>query len=242
MNAYFLRRLGGVIVEGETQAGIYRAAVPKERIHVVANFAEDCLFASVQAIAAKFAHPKPLRILFLSNLLPGKGHEELVDAFFGLDERTKAGIRIDLAGGFESERQRDTFLARIAGDERIRYHGTVAGERKRTLLARAHVFCLPTYYPYEGQPVSILEAFASGCAVITTDHSGIPDVFRDGTNGFQVAPRSVADLRLAIKRAVLDPDELRRIAATNHETALGRFRTSEFQRAVVQIIDSVARQ
>ena len=242
LNAFFLKRLGGAIVLGESQREIYRGVIPDERIHVVPNFAEDHLFTTAERIDAKFHRPDPLRVLFLSNLLPGKGHDELVDAFLTLDERTKASIRIDLAGGFESDRQKETFLAKIAADDRIRYHGTVAGERKRALFDRAHLFCLPTYYPYEGQPISLLEAYASGCAVITTDHSGIPDVFRDGVNGFQVARRSVEELHLALARAAGTPDTLRRMAATNLATALATYRASAFQRGVLDIIDSVARQ
>jgi glycosyltransferase involved in cell wall biosynthesis len=241
INAFFLRRLGGAIVLGRSQVDIYRGVVPDAKIHVVPNFAEDDLFTSVERIDAKFDRLDPLRVLFLSNLLPGKGAEELVEALFALDERTKARIRIDMAGGFESERQKEKFLGRLAGEERIRYHGTVAGEAKKTLFDQAHVFCLPTYYPYEGQPISLLEAYASGCAVITTDHSGIPDVFRDEVNGFQVVKRSVADLRRAIEQAVSEPERLRRMATTNLETALVTYRTSAYQRAVVQIIDSVAR-
>jgi glycosyltransferase involved in cell wall biosynthesis len=63
------------------------------------------------------------------------------------------------------------------------YHGDssaciiVDGPGKKNLFSEAHIFCLPTYYPYEGQPIAILEAFASGCVVITTNHSGISDFF-----------------------------------------------------------------
>ena len=53
-------------------------------------------------------------------------------------------------------------------------------------MAEAHVFCLPTTYPYEGQPISILEAYAAGAIVITTDIGGIPDIFVDKKNGFLI--------------------------------------------------------
>jgi glycosyltransferase involved in cell wall biosynthesis len=241
LNAFFLKRLGGVVVEGETQVAIYRNTVSQEKIHVVPNFAEDSLFTSVEWIDSKFFRPRPLRVLFLSNLLPGKGHEELVDAFFALDQKTRASIEIDLAGGFESEDQKEKFLNRVAGVETIRYHGTVAGEGKRKLFHRAHVFCLPTYYPYEGQPLSILEAYASGCAVITTDHSGIRDVFHDEVNGFEVAMRSVVDVREAIERAVAQPECLHRMAITNLKAALERHRTDIYARALVTIVERVAR-
>ncbi len=240
LNAFFLRRLGGVIVLGKTHKDIYQGVVPEERIHIVPNFAEDSLFTSLERVDSKFLRPNPLRVLFLSNLLPGKGHDELVEAFLALDDETKSLVELHLAGAFESERQKQKFLARLAGVEKIRYHGTVADKQKKTLLDQAHVFCLPTYYPYEGQPISILEAYASGCAVITTDHSGIRDVFQDEVNGFQVAPRSVADLRLALKRAVAEPVRLRSMAATNLSIALASYRTSAYKNALVQIIHSVA--
>jgi glycosyltransferase involved in cell wall biosynthesis len=240
VNSFFLRRIGAVVVEGETQAEIFREAVPRDRIHVVPNFAEDALFSTREQVDAKFECTNPLRVLFLSNLLPGKGHEELVEAFLSLDAAAQSAIELDLAGGFETADQETTFLARLAGIQRIRYHGTVAGERKRELFERAHVFCLPTYYSYEGQPLSILEAYASGCAVITTDHSGIRDVFRDDVNGFQVAKRSVADLRRLLQKAVAQPQSLRRMARDNLQTALEKHRASDYQEALSQVIKGVA--
>jgi glycosyltransferase involved in cell wall biosynthesis len=239
LNAFFLRRLGGVIVLGPTHVPIYRGIVPEERIHIVPNFADDGLFSTPERIAAKFGQ-RPLRLLFLSNLLPGKGHEELVQAFFALDAETRAAIEIDFAGGFETEDQKERFLAGIAGVPNICYHGTVIGERKRQLFDQAHVFCLPTYYPYEGQPISILEAYASGCAVISTDHSGIPDVFRDDVNGFLVSKRSVPDLQRAIARAVAEPDRVRAMAMSNLETARRSYRAADYQRSLMAIVDSLA--
>jgi N-acetyl sugar amidotransferase len=241
VNALFLRRLGGVIILGESQLDIYSGIVPRNRIHIVPNFAEDHLFVRTENIARKFEDTNPLRLLFLSNMLQGKGHLELLEAFFGLDEQMKASIRIDFAGGFESPKDQTRFLARIAGEGRIRYHGTVAGERKTELLQQAHVFCLPTYYAHEGQPISILEAYASGCAVITTDHSGIRDVFRHETNGLEVAKMSTTDLRTAITTAVAEPERLRRMATTNLKAALENYRTSEYSKKLLSIIDAAAR-
>jgi len=239
LNRFFLRRLGAVIVLGQRHVGIFTDSVPRKRIHIVANFAQDNLFLDGVSIDRKFRRVMPLRILFLSNLLPGKGHEELVDAFLALDAATRDTVQIDFAGGFEAEDQKSVFLARIGGHPQLRYHGTVHGAAKQLLFREAHVFCLPTYYAYEGQPISILEAYASGCAVITTDHSGIFDIFVDGVNGFGVAKRSAAELRVAIEKAVAQPERLHAIARKNNEIAYQYYRTSRHTSELITIINKV---
>jgi glycosyltransferase involved in cell wall biosynthesis len=220
---------------------LFAGVLPPERIHLVPNFAQDYLFLAPAEIDAKFAVSPPLRVLFLSNLIPGKGYRELLEAFLSLDPVRQMGLRIDFAGGFSDEIEQAEFLERIRPYHQLGYHGIVGGDPKRHLLQDAHVLCLPTYYPYEGQPISILEAYAAGCAVITTDHSGIGDVFRDGENGFQVAKRSVGDLAGALARAAADPEALRAMAHTNRDMAQLHYRTRIYNERLTRIIEGVSR-
>jgi len=70
--------------------------------------------------------------------------------------------------------------------------------------------------------LSVLEAQATGVAVVGTAAGGIPDFVFDGDNGLLVPPRDVDALAKALERLVTD-DELRaRLAARGRATALGR--------------------
>jgi glycosyltransferase involved in cell wall biosynthesis len=239
VNRFFFRRLGAVIVLGPTHAKVLESTVSPARLHVVPNFAVDALFADRKTIDAKFQDARPLRVLFLSNLLPGKGHVELVEAFRLLDEPTRKRMTVDFVGGFETESQKGEFLRGIEGIPQLRYHGILDGDHKTELFHRAHVFCLPTYYPYEGQPISILEAYASGCAVITTNHSGIPDIFADSVNGYEVAIQSAPSLKGALERCVDRVKDLHAMAVTNRAVADRDYRASMFNANVSRIIESV---
>ena len=240
LNYPFLRRFGAVIVLGERMRDIFRGAVPSERLKFVANFAETDHFTNHPQIDAKFDDIEPLRMLFLSNPLPGKGHVEIVEAFAGLDPQIREHLRIDFAGRFFDRADEDRFRHSIAPFKELRYLGTVSGEPKRVALATAHLFLLPTYYPYEGQPISILEAFASGCVVITTDHSGIFDTFSNGVNGYSVEKKSIAALRELFGQLANRKEEMRAIAHANLDHAKASFTTERFLRDMRIIVSEVA--
>jgi len=239
LNGFFLRRVGAIIVLGERLVDVFAGAQKGTAIHVVPNFAEDFVYCDLSSIEGKFRNLEPLRILYLSNLLPGKGYVELLDAYEMLSNSQQAMISLDYAGGFDSAASEAEFLARIKKHSGIKYHGLVRGWTKKKLLAEAHVFCLPTYYPFEGQPISILEAYASGCVVITTDHSGIFDVFSDGDNGYAVVKGSAIDLKEVLVRMLEGQGNFLSIAKRNRQTASERYTARRYQANLLRIIDSM---
>jgi glycosyltransferase involved in cell wall biosynthesis len=240
LNKYFISRLGGIIVEGETQCETFSQMTSRKKIHIVPNFAEDFLFLTGKEVEDKFSNVAPLKILFLSNLIPGKGHEELVDAYLGLKDELSEKAAIVFVGGFESDKDKSEFLRKIDGHKGLIYQGTfISGYEKKALYSHTHIFCLPSYYPYEGQPISILEAYATGCVVVTTNHSGIKDVFKDGVNGFEVQKRSADSIKSVLEQIISSPERLLPMAITNKETAYDKYRTSIYQASLMGIIEGI---
>ncbi|OGL47100.1 MAG: hypothetical protein A2W05_06800 [Candidatus Schekmanbacteria bacterium RBG_16_38_10] len=241
VNKYFICRLGGVIVVGPSHVSIFSRIISSEKVHIVPNFSEDYLFTTEGEIISKFRDMRPLRILFLSNLIQGKGFNEIIDAYLELSEDFKKRVIIDFAGSFESDIHKMKFLSRIERLSQIHYHGFVGGAEKKDLLSRAHIFCLPTSL-CEGQPISILEAYASGCVVITTAQGGIQDVFRDNINGFEVEVKSIRSLKLVFDQCVRHPDKLLPIAIENFNTAREKYRTSNYNSSLIGIIHNLSKK
>ena len=240
LNKFFLKRIGGAVVLGKSLKSIFESMVPQDKIYVVPNFAEDYLLLDKKKIKKKFLKINPLRILFLSNLIPGKGYEELIDAYVTLKDDLKKNIRIDFAGGFESENDKKKFLDNIKDTVSLHYHGIVSDGKKKDLFSNSHLFCLPTYYYYEGQPISILEAYASGSVVITTDHGGISDIFKNGVNGFEVRKKSVASIKRKIEQILKKPEQLLPIALSNREIVYDKYRTSTYCSSLRKIFENIA--
>jgi glycosyltransferase involved in cell wall biosynthesis len=233
INLFFLQRINGVIVEGEVNHKLFSNYVLEEKIHIVQNFAEDFLFLNDSEILDKFYNLKNIQILYLSNLITGKGYDELLDAFFCLDDQLKKKLNLVFVGGFENLNLKQSFLNKIEKYNNINYIGEfIDGIPKRILFSKSHIFCLPTYYPYEGQPISILEAYATGCAVVTTNHSGIPYIFSHMKNGYQVEKKSVESIVDAITYLVENKSKLMEMAIFNRNFAISKFRTEIFQNKI----------
>jgi glycosyltransferase involved in cell wall biosynthesis len=237
INAWFIRRFAGIIISGESHSKIFAGMIDPAKVHVSVNFADDSMFVAPQAIDAKFAFIEPLRVLFISNMIPMKGYRELAEAWLSLPDESRRRLQLDFAGRFDTDANRASFVALIAGNPGIRYHGVVDDETKRRLFAEAHVFCLPTAF-LEGQPISILEAYASGCVVLTTGQPGIRDVFTAGVNGFEVEPRSVSSIAMGLRALLERPaDSLRTIATANCDSAEAFYRSSSYQSRLLTVVE-----
>lgn len=239
INALFIRRLAGVIISGPAHLDIFSGMIDSERIHMVANCAEDDLFVTEEDVLNKFSATGPIRVLYLSSMSPDKGYLDLAEAWFRLGPDERRQIQLDFAGRFESDADRRSFEARIAGTPGIRYHGLVAPHEKHRLFKQAYVFCLPTRM-FEGQPISILEAYAAGCVVMTTGQRGILDVFTDGVNGFELVAGSVESIAATLSRLPGAVERLEQMAVANRRTAGERYRTTTYTAALTRILEAAA--
>lgn len=126
----------------------------------------------------------PLTILYLSSLIETKGYVEFVEAIRQLSVNSKIYINAILCGKItiinerDNKFQNDTLAREWIESQiqiinqsncvRLNWIDGAIGEEKTKLFRQAQFFVLPSRYRSEAQPIAILEAIASGCAVITT--------------------------------------------------------------------------
>jgi glycosyltransferase involved in cell wall biosynthesis len=229
VNKFFIKRLAGVFITGESHRQIFYDILPRKKIHIVPNFALDSLIITSDRIVDKFNRSETLRIVFVSGMKKLKGYEELLIAYIKLSDSYREKVAIDFAGSFETDELREKFESAIIPYMNIKYHGSINGIEKQELFAKAHVFCLPTMF-FEGQPVSILEAYASGCIVLTTGQSGILDIFVPGVNGYEIDRQDLSGSisNLIIKILGSTVNENLSIAITNSNLAKTQYKVETF--------------
>lgn len=159
--------------------------------------------------------------LYFGRIETLKGLPTLVRAF------AMTGQRLTIAGDgtWQNEMHR-----RIAGHSAIRHVGFKSGADLAALIRRASAVIVPSEW-YENCPMSVLEAKAWGVPVIGAAIGGIPELVRDGIDGFLFAPGDVNDLIRALGAfGSSDHATLRRQARTDAEA---RFSQSAHRAALL---------
>jgi glycosyltransferase involved in cell wall biosynthesis len=90
------------------------------------------------------------------------------------------------------------------------------------LFKQVNLVCLPSHGG-EGVPKVLMEAAASGRAIVTTDVPGCREVVRSGINGMLVQPRNPTELAHAIEQLLQDPQLRRQMATRSRELAVAEF-------------------
>lgn len=244
-----IKKFAGAIVLSESLKSIFEGLIDEDKIFVVENCVDDQYLLTDQEIEDKLAaleNKKVLHVLWLSNFIRSKGYPFVLEMAKAEKERVDIGeekrFHFDFAGKFFDESEKEYFESYVKEnglEEYITYHGVVSGEEKRKLLKECYIFALPTRYPNEGQPISILEAMGNGMFILTTDHAGIPDIVEDGVNGI-VIPKNQVDARQSYETTTkLSCEDLRKTIAINRESVIIRFNQKNYVGKVGRIFEKL---
>jgi len=138
--------------------------------------------------------------VFLGRIDENKGAHRVIQAVSLLPAHVQQRARLILAGDGDVEAARRQ--AQSLNLPQVAVLGWVESPRREAMLAEGDVLVLPSLR--EGLPMSILEALAWGLPVIASPVGGIPEVVRDGFNGFLVPPTDTTALAQAMQRLVED--------------------------------------
>lgn len=209
-----LRVADVVLTVSRAGAEALRPLLPRTCVEPVDNAVPVAEFAQAPLTG------DPPTVVHVGTLSHRKGLGDLVSALDLLAARGGPPYRLEVVGGSHEvgEEEADELrraVASVAGAACLL--GSLGADEVRERLRCADVFVLPSHW--EGQPIAVLEAMATGLPVLVTAVGANPDVVRDGVDGLVVPPHDPAALADALGRLLGDPDLRRRLGAAARQRA-----------------------
>ncbi|WP_340371771.1 glycosyltransferase [Peribacillus sp. FSL E2-0218] len=144
-----------------------------------------------------------INLIHIGRFSPQKNHDFLINVFSRVATE-KSNVRLRLVGDGELRKQIEDKVILMGIVDRVEFLGI--REDIPNLLAESDIFLMSSNW--EGLPLTILEAMASGLPIIATEVGGIPDVAKHNSNAILV-PRENKDLFYKAVVSLIDDINLR---------------------------------
>lgn len=164
-------------------------------IEHIPNGVDDALLSLPSAAARSL----PLKLIYVGNLIAGKGVNELIAALQDSDGM----FTLTMVGDGPARARLQQQVTERGLDAQVRFTGTVAPEAICGLLAGHDVLVLPSHA--EGRPNAVVEAMAAARAVVASDLPGIAELITHGRDGLLVPPGDARALRAALQELAAAP-------------------------------------
>ena len=135
---------------------------------------------------------KEITIGYIGRLVEGKGLKDLLEAIKIINN-----YKLLIFGDGPIKSKLKAMAKNLGISDKIEWRGFVSYNKVPEALSQIDVFVYPSLH--EGFGRAIMEALAMEKAVVATNVGGIPDLIKDGINGFLVKPNSPEMLAEKIK-------------------------------------------
>jgi glycosyltransferase involved in cell wall biosynthesis len=175
------RRLNAVMALSRSQKAdiVDLYDLPPDRVHVVGAGYNNDLF-----VQSACTDPDPVQIVYAGKLSRAKGVPWFLRALSAIDA---PNWHLHLVGGGSGREKAECLELAGSLGGRATVHGAVPQDRLADIMRRAHLFVLPSFF--EGLPLVVLEALASGCRIVATDLPGVSELLgRMHTDYIELVP------------------------------------------------------
>lgn len=161
------------------------------------------------------------KVLYVGNVIPTKGVYELVKACSNIEN-----IELHLVGHVEDQvRKGLTDIAYKTNNGKwLKIRGGMPHEDVVKEMLSSGIFALPSYT--EGFPNVILEAMASGCAIVATPVGEIPEMLRfkeEAKCGIEVEVKSIEQLKVTIENLLRNPEIIQKYSSAAKERVVSEY-------------------
>jgi glycosyltransferase involved in cell wall biosynthesis len=210
----------------------FRDIIPMQKMMVVSNG-----ICAPQITAKRSYDKEELVCLHLGILHRNKGIFTVVEAAQHIKERN---IKFYIVGppglGFD-EHETAEFLTRAGLENTVFFLGPKYDQSKDEIYSRSDIFVFPTLMKSEGIPLVLLEAMSHGLCLLAPPIGAIPEIIKDGQNGFilkSLDPTEIADRISFLNK---DREKLKQISLNNVNTFKEKYSIERYEQRILECMN-----
>ncbi|MEW5755405.1 MAG: glycosyltransferase [Pseudomonadota bacterium] len=211
-----------VTISEGIRAVLLAEGVPAARVTCVHSAVDKDKFdrpCEREWFAAEFdLAPNTRALAVIAQLIPRKGHRHLL-AILPEVLRQHPDVRVLFFGKGPLADELRQAIVQVGVQDQVRLAGF------RDDLERVLPCLYGVVHPadMEGLGVSLLQAAAAGVPIIGTQAGGIPEIVRDGVNGYLIPPQSPEALRVALLKLLADEADAQRMGRAGQAIVTAEF-------------------
>jgi glycosyltransferase involved in cell wall biosynthesis len=121
----------------------------------------------------------------------------------------------------------------------VQYLGPKYGSEKDQAFKNAHIFVFPTYS--ECFPLVTLEAMSYGLPVVSTTEGAIPEIIRNGIDGFTVEKNNPTKLANCLEKLLENEEIYKNMSASARERYQQNYTEAHFAKHFINIINHITK-
>ncbi|ECY3258123.1 glycosyltransferase, partial [Salmonella enterica subsp. enterica serovar Alachua] len=185
----------------------------------------------------------PLEMISVARLTEKKGLHVAIEACRQLKAQGVA-FRYRILGIGPWERRLRTLIEQYQLEDVVEMPGFKPSHEVKAMLDDADVFLLPsitgTDGDMEGIPVALMEAMAVGIPVVSTVHSGIPELVEAGKSGWLVPENDAQALAARLAEfSRIDHDTLESVITRAREKVAQDFNQQAINRQLASLLQTI---
>jgi len=182
---------------------------------------------------------KTTTILTVGRLTEKKGHEYSIRAIAKCLKNGKK-IRYIIAGDGPLRKSLEDLVSKCGISDSVEFTGSLEKDKILKMYMDSDLFVLSSITTdigeTEGLPMVIMEAMATGIPVVSTYHTGIPEIIKDGVSGYLVNEKDVKSLSKKIMKLISSPGDQALFGKNGRDIVLNDFNINKLNRKLEKIL------
>ncbi|NVK65505.1 MAG: glycosyltransferase [Flavobacteriales bacterium] len=224
-----------MVVSADMKAQLLRLGCPQEKLQQITYGVDTDVFTTPDGSVER------KNFIACGRFVPKKAPLKTIQAFAKVVER-HPDAKLTFVGEGELLNEAKELTKELGLENQIDFKGILSPREVATELQSHAIFVQHSVKTdqndSEGTPLSILEAAATGLAIVSTKHAGIPEVIEDGKSGYLVQEGDV-DAMAARMIELLEDHQLRRKFGDNaRATIVKKYGQSEYIAQLENVLEN----